>query len=489
VRIKMKLYFLAAILILLFVASIFLFTKQKQPSYPQALCKDCNVIFITMTNLRYDHMSSNGYFRPTTPNLDKLAKESLIFDNAFSHSSWTLPEAISIYTSLYPYQHGVMSRHDGSQLPKDFLTLVDILNKHEYDTVAFTGGFDYSPEYGLINRFSKYVECSEEARRVDGTLVGFRSGVGSKLYGGFSCTIAKALGWIKNSVGGKFFMHVQGYDAHCPFSHEGGDMYDPNYLGTVDFSDCLWTYDSAETTVKEGKTYYEVFSAKGTNEKKVLLSEDDIEHLVALYDESITVADREIGRFIDSLKSLGFYDKTIIVFTSEHGDMFGKKARFMRGGPRRGTFYDDVLHVPLMIKHPRIESLRVDGLAEHIDIMPTLLDFLGIYPSKSMEGKSLTPLIFKKEEIHRYVFAGSEFRPPEVNPFFVKRTRIEAIRNRQWKMIQETVLDNDLRSQILELYDIKKDSIEANNVAGVYPDVVRELQLRLAQWSKEHKEK
>ena len=137
--------------LLTFPASPFL--KIANPLSKIDICRDCNVIFITMTNLRYDHMSFNGYSRPTTPNLDKLAKESLVFDNAFSHASWTLPEAISIYTSLYPYQHGVMNRYDGSTLSKDTPTLIEVLKKAGYTTAAFTGGFDYNTDFGLTNRF------------------------------------------------------------------------------------------------------------------------------------------------------------------------------------------------------------------------------------------------------------------------------------------------------------------------------------------------
>ena len=70
-----------------------------------------------MTNLAYDHMSFNGYFRPTTPRLDALARESLVFDNAFAHASWTLPENMAIYTSLYPFHHGVMNR--SMRLPEE----------------------------------------------------------------------------------------------------------------------------------------------------------------------------------------------------------------------------------------------------------------------------------------------------------------------------------------------------------------------------------
>lgn len=439
------------------------------------LCKDCNVILISLTNLRYDHLSGNEYFRPTTPNLDAFAKESLVFDNAFSHSSWTLPEGISIFTSLYPYQHGLMNRFNGSVLSKDTITLIDVLNDNGYRTAAFTGGFDYDPLFGLTNRFGEYQECTKEGAEEE-KLTAWG-------YGKIGCTIPKALGWIKNNLDTKFFVYVQGYDVHCPFSQQGGYMYDKDYKGTIDFSNCLWTFDKSEPVIKDGKTYYPVFSPKTKGQASILLSEEDITHLVALYDESITLSDVLIGSLLEEIKRMGLDDKTIIIFTSEHGDMFGKHGRFMRGGPLRGTLYDDVLHVPLMIKHPKLKSGRFDELVEHIDIMPTLLNFLSFKKPSSLQGKSLIPLISENKEVHQYVFAGTEYNPGIDNIYFNESTRVEAIRGREWKLIKETLISQDLPSSFLELYNLINDKEELYNLADAEKDILDNLRLRLSNWS------
>ncbi len=151
----------------------------------------------------------------------------------------------------------------------------------------------------------------------------------------------------------------------------------------------MWTFDRSEPIVKDGKTYYQVYSPETSGRASILLSEEDVNHLIALYDESIALSDKLFGSFIEEIKKLGLEDKTIIIFTSEHGDMFGKDGRFMRGGPLRGTFYDDVLHIPLMIKQPKLKPARLDGLVEHIDIMPTLLDFLEIKKKFSFQGMKI----------------------------------------------------------------------------------------------------
>ena len=436
-------------------------------------CKDCNIILITATNVRYDHLSQNGYFRETSPNLDALASESLVFDNAFSQSSWTLPEGISLYTSLYPYQHGIMNRFSGAALLQSDRTFIDILNENEYITAAFTGGFDYDPLFGLTNRFGVREECKGDS---DSATSG---------YGEFPCTISKATNWLKNNSDEKFFLHIQGFDAHCPFSQKGGYIYDKEYDGSVDYSRCLWTFDKSEPEFIDGKPYYRVYSAakEGEGRESTLLGEDDIKHLVALYDESILEIDALIGSFLEEIKELGLNDNTIIIFTSEHGDMFGKYGRFMRGGPLRGTFYDDVLHTPLLIKHPKIVSARIDGLVEHIDIVPTLLDFLSIPKNPSFEGKSLIPLILKNEEVHEYVFAGSEYNPGDDNNYFTQKTSLEAIRSKEWKLIKESILSSDSQVPVFEFYDIVNDKEELYNLADKGGDIFEDLKERLSDWS------
>ncbi len=474
---------LITFLILLIPLAVFVFFQKKPTISQEAVCQNCNIILISMTNLRFDHLSTNGYFRPTTPNLDKLAEESLNFSNAYSHASWTLPESISIYTGLYPYQHGVMNRYDGSKLSADAVTLLDVLKQNGYLTAAFTGGFDYHPEFGLTNRFNVYQECKRGQQAPSyPRQVGPVATEGPSQYGELSCTIPQALTWLKENSKQKFFLHVQGFDAHCPFSYQDQLLYDQNYQGSVDFSDCLWTFDKSKPVVKNGKSYYPVYSAKTGTEASILLGEEDITHLIALYDTSITITDQKIGLFLEEIKKMGLDKNTIIIFTSEHGDMFGKHGRFMRGGPLRGTFYDDVLHIPLFIRIPKVAARSISGLIEQIDLAPTISNLVGL-PFPNSSGQSLLALIFQNQDLKQYVFAGAEFKPDPNNPYFSKKTKVEAIRSQNWKLIEETVYDKNTPSKTVELYDIVNDKEELNNLAETKKDVLQNLQKQLKDWS------
>ncbi len=442
-------------------------------------CKNCNVIIISVTNLRQDHVGIYGYKRNTTPNIDNYFEDGIIFENAFSHASWTLPAGISLFTSLYPYTHGVMVRKDNVKLNRSILTLVDILKSKGYITAAFTGGFDYSKKYGLIDRFDISVV---KINREGGLIKHHR-------YGSFEKTIPAAISWLKKNKNKKFFLFVQGFDVHCPFTPPPpyDKLFDPDYKGNVDYSTCLWTFDKTEAFKIGNKTYYTVktynISEKGEFYVfEVNLSERDIQHMIALYDGEIKYADKLIGKLLKYLKASGLEKNTIIILLSEHGDMFGKHGRFMRGGPLRGTLYDDVIHIPLLLKHPKLKSKKINELVQMIDVAPTLLDFLGIEKPKNFEGKSLIPLIMEGKKINDFVFAGAKYEPSPNNLFFHYSSRVEAIRNKKWKLIREILFYNSSYSQeTYELYNLKKDPEELNNIYATseYPRKIMELNLKL----------
>lgn len=439
---------------------------------PDQSCRDCNLIIISLTNVGAKHVSTYGYQYETTPNIDELGKKSLVFENAFSHASWTLPSGTSFFTSLFPFSHKIMGRYSGEILGKDIITLADILNSQGYRTAAFTGGFDYDIRYDVINRFG-------EIKNLDkGKHFSFRRlAAAIDIYGDLPLTVPAAVEWLEKNSGKKFFIFVQGYDAHCPFTppEPYNTLFDPDYKGSVDFSSCFFTYDKAEPIIIDDKKYYSANTVYYDNKtenfvaENISLNENDINHLVALHDAEISYADSLVGKLLDKVEELGLSENTIIVVFSEHGDMLGKQGRFMRGGPLKGTFFDDVLNVPLIIKHPNLGPQRIQGLVQLVDVMPALLEFLGIKTNAMIQGRSLLPLIFNNDTINELVFAGVEFTPPENSLFFQKPTVVTSVRNHDWKLIREIVLTQDklsIESVNYELYNLKDDPEELNNVYG-----------------------
>src|SRR5688572_24559001 len=112
-----------------------------------------NLILIALTNTRADHLGCYGYSRNTSPNIDKLARRSVVFKNAFTHASWTLPASVSLFTSTYPFTHGLMNRERTQPLTSSAMTFIDVLKTNGYVTAAFVGNRDYSAKFGHTARF------------------------------------------------------------------------------------------------------------------------------------------------------------------------------------------------------------------------------------------------------------------------------------------------------------------------------------------------
>jgi arylsulfatase A-like enzyme len=432
--------------------------------------------------------------------MDKFAKNAAVFESAFVSSSWTLPSYTSILTSLYPLQHGLMSRGDtaggqgrtlAASLAENFTTLADVLGKKNYLTAAFTGGFDFNPSYGVTSRFDEnfYWRPNET------------SAVSLSDYGSFNSSVPEFSSWLSKNRDRTFFAYVQGFDAHCPFAlPQRNDAFAFGLQSNFSFDKCYWTFDRAQTTTIGGKPYYYLLaeydvSLDASAQQNLLLSEEDVKYMEALYDGEINLVDRYVGEILDSLEREGVLNRTIVVIFSEHGDMLGKHGRFMRGGPLRGTFYDDVLHVPLVIYNPNLNpaGLRQSQLVESIDIAPTVLDMLSISPPAQFAGKSLRPVLVNGTDVHKAVFAATKFLPSWGNFFFRNSTFISAVRTKDWKLIRELVFDSpfELNGKISadpnatlanavesssELYDLAFDPQELSNVFYEEPQVASAMQ-------------
>lgn len=446
---------------------------------------DYNVIIISLTSLRPDHLSFNNYIRDTSPNITELAKRSLVFKNIYSVSSWTLPSGISLFSGLYPFTHGVMNRYDGSYFDEETPTLIDVLNNSGYETAAFTGGFDYDPVFGLTNRFKKNFYSvpmrSEKWRMTDY----------DNNFGKIASSTQEAINWLKARQNSKpFFLFVQGYDTHCPFTpKENGKFFDPLYenKNNIDFSGCIQNRSGSQFKEINSEKILQVFSVVkiGQEPKILFLTDRDIEHLRALYDEEIYEADKNIGNLLKTIKELDIDRRTIIILLSEHGDYLGEHGQFMRGGSIRGTFGEEALRIPLIIYIPGVNFKVFNQLVSIIDIAPTIADILGI--NFKAQGISFYPLIEgAKEKIREIVYAGSVFEPGFNNFFFKEKSITEMAMEGHWKLIKEVIF-NSVNGSIEEeykLYNLQKDPNENISVASDYSSTVKDLKEKLINWRK-----
>lgn len=291
-------------------------------------CPDCNILLISADTLRADHVGAWGYDRDTTPNIDGLAARGVVFENAISQSSWTRPAHMSMFTGLYPSEHGFVALIDRKRLDPSVPTLAEVLAEHGYTTAAFTGGVNMSAAFGFDRGFQTF--------RSNGKY--FRDNLEDTKY------------WLEEHAREKFFLVFHGYDAHTPYLT---DPVDRLALGLSDRAPRKGLRRICKS--KAGQRY--------------------LRRYIDEYDGGIHRGDRYVGKLLDYLQGLGVLANTVVVFTSDHGEEFMEHG----GCFHLNTVFSEVLHVPLLIVAPGLTPRRVGDLVPaSVSIAPTILEIAGV---------------------------------------------------------------------------------------------------------------
>ncbi len=439
--------------------------------------KDYNVILIILDALRPDHLSCYGYSKETSPNIDKLAKEGVVFSQAFSQSFITLPCVMSIFSSLYSSSHGVEYVFK-DKIPDKIYTLAEILNIYGYNT-AWLGTMG-DPHTG----------------KADGLLSGYNELYDISIM--YSTTLDKydqIFSLISKYQGKPFFLTVHSYlvhELHFPFSRFNNrfNVWDNSYNKLNNFLVKLW--ENMGYTCENNPGEFDKILGTGWSKKnvgyftlpysitnfdkfietqdslankqilvgiwnrqiKIFLNSLDKKELLSflsLLDSAIYELDKDfIGRLVNELKENNLYEHTLIIITADHGNQYGEHGSVGHGY----SLYDEEIRIPLIFYLPHFnKAIIIDSLAQGIDILPTVLDLLGIPPPYQAQGISLTGLIEKKPGafVNDYVFAKT------LNDSFF-------IRSKQWKLIRKNINSDSFND---ELYNIQKDPLEKNNLINI----------------------
>ncbi|MBU0755514.1 MAG: sulfatase [Planctomycetes bacterium] len=324
----------------------------------------CNVILISLDTLRADHLGTYGYDRNTSPNLDILANQGIVFDRAIAQASSTTPSHRSLFHSK-----------PASAYKSDGLRLQEVLLKHGYRTAAFTGGGNISKRLGFGRGFELY--CEDK--------------------GGLAISIPRARRWLEQLHGEPFFLFLHTYDIHLPYDppppHD--TLFYPGYQGSIKGED---TRDLLRRIRKLGEY-------KDTG-GEVVLSESDRRRIIALYDGGIHYTDEKVGDFLTLLEELKLARETLVVVFSDHGEEFWDHGLVSHAH----TVFEELVHVPMIWRFPgewRAGS-RVSESVPLMDIAPTILDFLRIEKPDAFEGHSLLPLMKGEKEAPRPTLSEQE---------------------------------------------------------------------------------
>jgi arylsulfatase A-like enzyme len=371
-----------------------------------------NIIYIVVDTLRADHVGCYGYFRDTTPNIDRLASDGMRFSKAISQAPWTTASISSFMSSRYLR---IMLTGERDSPPKNVVLMPEFLRDRGYLTAAVTSnplagkirsldrGYDYYSEYPeLRNARGLQMRCPITAPEV----------------------LARTLDTIKRVKNRKFFLFVHFMDPHLPYVKHPGYNFYPSYKGRYSKDDAF-----GEIALPSGA--------------------DDLKYVISLYDGEVAFTDHYIGRLLQELKKQKLYDDTLIVFLSDHGEEFNE-----HGATAHGThLYDETISVPLIIKLPGQAAVHVvQGTFSLINLLPSITDYIKLDTSALGLQGTAVPLAGLRRVRETGIYSDTNFGP----------VQLESLRTETSKLIFNRATKD---SRNVEFYDLKTDPGEKANIA------------------------
>ena len=340
-----------------------------------------NVLLISIDTLRADRLNTYGYkARVTSPSMDALAKDSILFEHHITASPWTTPSHMSLLTGLFPSAHGItrpykvlaaaLEENEGFQtLGAEHQTLAELLSGRGYRSVAFTGGATVDPRIGFDRGFLRYYTFMRKLNEKN---------------------LGRVMAAIDRRHEAPFFIFLHTFEVHAPYLHTDylDSVVPPEILAKLrDGIDDLAGRRLGRTDAGREDRFLEQYK----------MSTPTV--ISALYDSGILAMDRALGSIVERLKARGLYDNTLIVLTSDHGEQLGEIAGEGGAHERDGryfnthgnTLHEELVHIPLIVKLPRSVSAgrRVAQVTRAIDVMPTILDVAHVDVPAAVQGESL----------------------------------------------------------------------------------------------------
>ena len=399
-----------------------------------------HVLLLTVDTLRADHLSRNGYDRPTTPSLDALLSQGVYFARASTPIPQTTQALASLLTGVYPHGHRVRDLTD--RLPDDVAYLPELARTAGYRTIAVVSNHILTPARGLGRGFEVY-DAADDARDAPQT----------------TRDALRAVAGLRGEE--RIFLWVHYIDPHVPYlpPPELARRFDPEYSGPYGVG-----FGQGRGGV--GDRAYPADLPKRVAVFANPLPKRVNEHIRRLYAADVRFTDDAIAELVDELEAR-FGADWLVVFAADHGESLGEHDYFYDHGD---YLYEPSLRVPLAFVLPREHPLRrpaeLSALVSLVDVAPTLAELMGLdLASAWPEGRSLVPLLAGRSQEARPGFAeaGQSFFPDELK----RRVRFDvagrprAVLDGRWKLIWTPGQTPDLA---FELYDLVADPGETNDL-------------------------
>jgi arylsulfatase A-like enzyme len=409
-----------------------------------------SVILLVLDTVRADHLSLYGYHRPTTPELEKLAGESLVCDSARSTASWTLPAHGSLFTGLYPSQHrmhgyGLDDHHEGQPLlahsmAAGIMTLPMLLRRAGLQTAALYANPVLSPRYRLDRGFDLYLSQTNynsglalftepilAAAPWSGWLETFRKSTPSARQ-----ITRRVTHWLDHHAQAPFFLFVNYMDAHWPYMPP--PPYDTLYPGKGDGRP---SKDELRTAILG---------------RQRELTGEELAFLHSQYDGAIRYLDSQLGFLMDHLRKRGIFDSSLIIVTSDHGEFFGEHQLVFHGR----ELYEEGVKIPLLVKYPAgTPRGKLSGPVGLEDLFPTILQVLGQPIPRRLSGVPLGSARTGPTVAENHYSFKFDLKNPEYG------TRFDRIRRSLVIGRHKFIHSSDGRN---EFYDLQADPGETTNL-------------------------
>ncbi|MBI4004251.1 MAG: sulfatase [Candidatus Omnitrophica bacterium] len=435
-----------------------------------------NILLIVMDTARADRFSSYGYHRKTTPNLDRLAQDGVLFERASSAAPWTLPSHATLFTGLYPAQHQAERPHP--RLDSRFATLAELLYDHGYQTAGFSNNHWVSREMNFHQGFEHFDDMLDGGRlinrlavvRVMKKVTGL---VTRRLDDGAEATNQSVRRWLKTvfDPGRPFFVFINYREPHFPYKPP--EAFRSRFL--------RHPREPVEKVLEVAASLHRFApaahqAARVDRPMRQLLND--------LYDGEIAYLDAKIGELLGELETRRLLDDTVVIVTSDHGENIGDHGLF----GHQFSVYETLLHVPLVLRYPAglPAGRRVAERVSLVDLLPTLIELLSLaapslqaaLPGHSWVGSSLV--------VAPDLPIRSEYAAP-VPMLARSRTRGQAIDERSFMRSLKSLSRGGVKfiwasDGHHELYDLRHDPGESQNVIQQFPDTARALKAELDQW-------
>ena len=475
---------------------IFVFTSSCIHSQEQAKksLPKYNVVFISVDNVRADHLGLYGYAKNTSPNLDKWAGSAQVFENFYSSTPMTVTSEGSVFTGRYPFENGLISFEHS--FDPEVETITAILSKNGYKTVALGDSPEYRVFPSIVKSFKPFFNYYERMPLLRVRLEGSPPKATRNVI-----DLPKMEKFLDKVNSDNFFMWLPIGMAHSPFGYPFENKFsDENYKGPLKFLERfhggnLWLYRNILYPVTPETSFSFSFSSYGLIQlseykhlatTKLSMKAEDLNWITDRYDDGIYAFDTKLAEILNIFEKRDLTKNTIFVLYSNHGEEFNEHGYF-------GHFdiYQGSIHVPLVIKSPSISiAKRHRILATSIDILPTLLAMLGIEPPPKTDGLNLfttqaeerkhvfllrTPLWESIVRVDNQPSIWDDFRFRIKTEDYMEPTIITS----QYKLIHrrarsvlkkysifQFVSDKTIEIPEYEMYDLEIDPLEQKNLAG-----------------------